>query len=63
MIGEAAGDSNAGAVGGGIAGMMRRRMEQKREEEQSNQASQGSQADAHNRAYKACMEARGYTVE
>jgi hypothetical protein len=62
MIGEAAGNSSAGAMGGGMAGMIRRRMEQKRHEEQSGSGYQGS-TDAHDRAYKACMEGRGYTVE
>lgn len=62
MIGEASGESNAAAMGGGMAGMMRRRIEQKREEEQPRQAYHGK-TDAHSRAYKACMEGRGYTVE
>ena len=62
MIGEAAGNRNVGAMGGGMAGMVRRRMEQKRHEEQSGSGYQGK-TDPHNRAYKACMEGRGYTVE
>jgi len=63
MIGEAAGESNAGTMGGGMGGgMIRRRIEQKRGEEQLRPAHHGK-TDAHNRAFKACMEGRGYTVE
>ena len=63
MIGEAAGESNAGTMGGGMGGgMIRRRIEQKRAEEESRPAYHGK-TDAHNRAFKACMEGRGYTVE
>jgi hypothetical protein len=63
MIGEAAGNSGAGMMGGGMAGLMRRRIKKKREEEQQQSAQNGGPTDAHDHAFKACMEGRGYTVE
>jgi hypothetical protein len=62
MIGEAAGNPGAGMMGGGMAGMLRRKMEKGRQEEQQESAHRGN-TDAHDRAFKACMEGHGYTVE
>jgi hypothetical protein len=62
MIGEAAGNPGAGMMGGGMAGMIRRRMEKGRQETQQESPQRGN-TNAHDRAFKACMEGRGYTVE
>jgi hypothetical protein len=51
-------------MGGGMAGLLRRRMMQKREQEEHNQETQNrGEESPFDRAFKACMEGRGYTVE
>jgi hypothetical protein len=62
MIGGAAGNSSAGAMGGGMAAIVRRRMIEKKQQQAAGQGQTGEQS-AFNRAFKACMEGRGYTVE
>ena len=62
MIGGAAGNSSAGAMGGGMAAILRRRMMEKKQEQAAGQGQAGEKS-AFDRAFKACMEGRGYTVE
>jgi hypothetical protein len=62
MMGEAEGNSEGGMMGGGGAGMLRRKLMEKRAEEQPEQSDSGGDA-AYTRAFKACMEGRGYSVE
>ncbi len=62
MIGGAAGNSSAGAMGGGMAAILRRRMMEKKQEQAAEQGQAGEKS-AFDRAFKACMEGRGYTVE
>jgi hypothetical protein len=62
MIGGAAGNSSAGAMGGGMAAILRRRMMEKKQQQAAGQG-QAGQKSAFDRAFKACMEGRGYTVE
>lgn len=59
----------AGAVGGGLIGGMRRSDQRKREEaaqrqwEQEQTQKYASGRSAYNRAYVACLDARGYSVK
>jgi hypothetical protein len=62
MIGGAAGNAGAGAMGGGMAAIVRRRMMEKKQQQAAGQAQAGNKS-AFDRAFKACMEGRGYTVE
>lgn len=69
IIGEVAdGDAGkgaaAGAVVGGMMGGMRQREARRQQEQQYQQQSAGysASADNYNRAFAACLEARGYTV-
>jgi hypothetical protein len=62
MIGGAAGNASAGAMGGGMAAILRRRMMEKKQQQTAGQG-QAGEMSAFDRAYKACMEGRGYTVE
>lgn len=62
MIGEADGNSEGGMMAGGGAGMLRRKLMEKRAEEKHEKSDSGGNA-AYNRAFKACMEGRGYSVE
>jgi len=61
MIGGAAGNAGAGAMGGGMAAILRRRMMEKKQEQAAGQGQAGEKS-AFDRAFKACMEGRGYTV-
>ena len=47
-------------MGGGMAAILRRRVMEKKQEQAAGQAGEKSAFD---RAFKACMEGRGYTVE
>ncbi|MDJ0778327.1 MAG: glycine zipper domain-containing protein [Gammaproteobacteria bacterium] len=72
-IGAIAGDTGKGAaigaIGGGLIGGSRRSEQQKREQQkqqqwEQQQAQQYAQArNSYNRAYVACLEARGYSVK
>ena len=62
MIGGATGNASAGAMGGGMAAILRRRMMEKKQQQTAGQG-QAGETSAFDRAYKACMEGRGYTVE
>jgi hypothetical protein len=70
MIGAIAGDAGAGAAAGAIVGTMaggaraRRNRAAQEQQVQAQAAAQSQQAlGAYNRAFAACMEARGYTVK
>ena len=69
LSGNAGKGAAIGAVGGGLVGGMRRRghhqQQQQKEQQWANeQASQYSQKRSHyNRAYGACLEAKGYSVK
>ncbi len=72
IIGAIAGDAGKGAaigaIGGGLMGGMRRRDRQREQQaaqqnwEQQQMASYTNQRNQYNRAYSACLEARGYSV-
>ena len=57
-VGAIAGDAGKGAAAGSAVGAAAGRRRSKQQE----QAAQGAQRDADQRAYAACMESRGYTV-
>ncbi len=56
------GNTGAGAMGGGMAAIIRRRMMEKKQQHAAGQG-QRSGSSAFDRAFKACMEGRGYTAE
>ncbi len=58
-VGAIAGDAGKGAAAGAVVGGVGGRQSGKRKEEQAV----ASQKSAYNRAFAACMEARGYTVK
>lgn len=72
-VGAIAGDAGKGAAigaaGGGLLGGMRQRDHQKQEQMAAQQKAQQQAAaaqemkDTYNRAYEACLEAKGYTVK
>jgi hypothetical protein len=72
IIGAIAGDAGKGAaigaVGGGMMGGMRRRDRQRQQQseqqqwEQQQMAQYQQQRSQYNRAYSACLEGRGYSV-
>lgn len=59
ISGDAGKGAAIGAAGGGMAAGMRRRQQRRLEHDQQAQAKE----DALNRAFAACMEARGYSVK
>jgi len=67
--GEAGKGAAIGAITGGLIGGMRRRKEASRNQQQQEQWAQQQAAQYHhkrneyNRAYAACLEAKGYTVK
>ncbi len=67
-IGAIAGDAGKGAAigaaGGGLMGGMRRRDSRRRQDQwaQQESANYQNQRNQFNRAFSACLEARGYTV-
>lgn len=62
--GDAGKGAAAGAVVGGMMGGMRQREARRQQEQQYQQqaAAHSGAADSYNRAFAACLEARGYTV-
>ena len=62
--GDAGKGAAAGAVVGGMMGGMRQREARRQQEQQYQQqaAVHSGAADGYNRAFAACLEARGYTV-
>lgn len=61
-IGAIAGDAGKGAAIGATAGGMRGVRQKRLTEQQEKQQQQQAQQDNYNRAYAACLEARGYSV-
>lgn len=64
-IGAIAGDAGKGAaVGAAFGGLRGNRQRREAEQIQQHQAAQSNQRiDEYNRAYSACLEAKGYTVK
>jgi len=65
VCGDAGKGAAIGAISGAVLGHRRGRMEQQAEQQQANQqASQASQnlVDGFKKAYTACLQAKGYTV-
>ena len=68
LAGEAGKGAAIGAVGGGLIGGARRRSHQRQQQQAEQQWAQQQSNEYHhrrneyNRAYGACLEARGYTV-
>lgn len=68
IAGDAGKGAAIGAVTGGLIGGMRRRDQQSRQEQQQQQwaeqqvAEYQAKRNNYNRAYKACLEGRGYSV-
>jgi hypothetical protein len=74
VVGEIADDdagkgAAAGAAGGALMGGFKKRdkkqaqAQQQQQQQQQAQAASGQKQDAYNRAYKACLEGKGYSVK
>ena len=69
LAGEAGKGAAIGAVGGGLIGGMRRRGHQREQQQKEQQWAEQQAAEfshkrhSYNRAYGACLEAKGYTVK
>ena len=65
VAGDAGKGAAAGAAAGGVVGGIKKRDAKKeaQQQQQQQQAAASGARDAYNRAYKACLEGKGYSVQ